>query len=365
MGRRLGWVIALASCADPGIPPEQDLVRTFVAEGRRVVEGPTFRMVFSATGVKMPEQFFVNEVDRLAPAACGEPSLIGVGVEPAINAVAGLNGNADPESEVRMVLEGPVIAKAEVDYSVFYDCDSAQTLAGTTTFTFFPGGRIVRQDNVTPSTTPLATTNNPCGCNQGMTSAYSFASFWAFDPNGAMQITSAGVAPTDGVDQGACTIFPGGGIAMNWQDAGSARYRNATHAYEIRGGGSLSNAPSGPVFSALQVDGDTVLSPNECGPLLGLLAVTPLVVNGADRSTGDDGIFFEQNVVHTGRITLEAKNVPVPAGFAVKLDLGGARHATVSREPFRYAIQRGAGNEYFFWFQDELAIGDSIIIEPE
>ena len=357
------WLIALASCADPGIPPEQDLVRTFVAEGRRVVEAPTFRMVFSATGVKMPEQFFVNEVDRLRPAACAEPSLIGVGIDPAINAVAGLNGNADPESEVRMLLEGPVIAKAQVEYTVFYDCDTAQMLDGTTTFTFFPGGRIVRQDNVTPSTAPLATTANPCGCNQGMTSAYSFASFWAFDPTGATQINSAGAAPTS-ADAGACTIFPGGGVAVNWQSADATRYGEATHAYEIRSGSAVSAAPSGPVFSALQVDGDTVLAPNECGPLLGLLAVTPLVVNDVERTTGDDGIFVEPGVVHSGRITLEAKNVPVPAGFAVKLDLGGARHATVSREPFRYAIQRGEANEYFFWFQDELAVGDSIIIEP-
>jgi hypothetical protein len=268
------------------------------------------------------------------------------------------------DSTATTLIEGPALVRVEVNYKVDYMCPGAQTLDGTSTFTMLPTGRIVRRDSIQPSTDTLAP-NATCGCESG-SGDLTFSTFYAFDAQAAQQVDAAGATLGDGTPQG-CTIYPDAaiGVAFNPGDGTPRSSGAGAHILDFeRNTASLPNTRR-ETTSAIQIFSDDDLAPSFCEDILGLLAVVNLSVNGEPRTTDLDGVFDDEGVVHTGPITLEPIDDPIPPGFAIQLDLGGATHATVSRPVDRVFRQRGPGNTYFFVFPDELDVGDSITIVPE
>jgi hypothetical protein len=374
-------LVALVGCAhvadrtDFTDPPIQVTTDTAVH-----VIAPTFELDFGATGLHLPEHLRVDHglVDVLGvDDPCQGESLVGIEATPAVQASAGMRGLAS-RSQITAVMAGPAVAKIRVTFAVDYDCPNAETLAGTSDFTVFPSGRIVREDTmVVPSSDQLGIVGH-CGCQQETNPQnfhdLFFASYWAFDPIGATQVQADGSAVVNDV-YAACTMYTPRAIAVAWkpQSGGTnTRYHpqlTASHLYDWPTANHKMLAPTAQsVTSTVAISDTPPTAASDCGKILAALADIPLQIDGTRLDVVDhDGIYRDPSV-HSTKTVISAAGMAVPAGFAVSLDLGGASHASISRSPAstRVAVaQRESGNRFVFVFFDGLAPGESITIEPE
>src|SRR5439155_820438 len=141
---------------------------------------------------------------------CPNESLVGIAIYPAGNA------SADPQDQpfgrggdIQVEAEGPFVAKVLVTFELQFTCfTDMQVMTGSSGFTLFPSGRIVRHDfDITPGQTTYPDRLGTCGCSTftaGEHPSYFFTSYWAFDPNGAQMFDQNNVLV--GVGSGA----PGG-----------------------------------------------------------------------------------------------------------------------------------------------------------
>ena len=98
--------------------------------------------------------------------ACSGDDKVGVRLIPAFTSTR-IPNTLGPVLDITS--KGEAYVKTELIWQFSYNCDGApQVASGTTWFSFFPDGRIVRYDNVSPSSVTLAT-GGPvnCYCLQG------------------------------------------------------------------------------------------------------------------------------------------------------------------------------------------------------
>lgn len=385
MTRAIG-LVALAACATVPDPPAElgdDRVVVSYANGGVQVRGLTeagatlYEMSFPSTAdqIGMPDSFKVGgrEVLRLAPDDCNRERRIGVALFPAGVVTSGDIASFGGESNVETIVEAPGLAKVRVTYEIDYLCPSIQKLSGESVFTFFPTGRIVREDiGIEPSEGAIDPQGASVECGCGFTDIdFFFTSFWAFADNGLdEQVDANNMQPRDGITSAACTMYPTHGVGVAWQDA-STRYHPSVasaHVYDFLAGQETIPADAmGTVTSAVQVhDGPRV--PGTCGDILAQLADPRLLVGEEQLgSTDHDGI-YRPDQEHS-EVTELTTDDGIPGSWAISMNLGGATHGRVTREPpiedfVRFhADPETEGNTVFVFLQG-LAPGESITIEP-
>jgi hypothetical protein len=279
------------------------------------------------------------------------------------------------QSVITVVQPGPVIAKIHVTFAVNYSCPGAETLQGSTDFTIFPSGRIVREDlSIQPSTDTLAKAGN-CGCQQESDSAnfknLFFGTFWAFDPTGATQVQPDGTPVVDDV-YAACTMYAKRAVGVSFEYiAGTAvRYHaqtTASHALDWDiDQTSLAPTPQN-MTSAIQVSNTPPASAADCNAIIAKLADVPLDIGNTPMGTsGHDGI-YRDTVPHTAPFVIKPETLNVPPGWAISVDLAGSDHATIVRSPptgHPALVQRELGTTFLMFFPDGLAPGETITITP-
>ncbi len=372
-------LIVLSGCTTiPDSPFVDSPIRVSTdAKGSVAVSGPNFELSFAATGIHLPEHLWVDKgrIDLLGTEdVCNGESRVGIVVVPAAQASAGTRGNA-LRSEITTLLAGPAVAKIRVTFAVDYDCPGPQSLTGTSEFTVFPTGRIVREDiAVRPSTDPLARVGN-CGC-QHETEPINFhdlvfSSFWAFQPNGATQVQPDG-SPIANSPYQVCTMYAQRAVGVAWtQPLGTAtRYHSnlaASHNLDWPTiDGKIEPMPQS-VTSAVVLSDTPPGALSDCAKVLAGLANVALTIGNTHlEATDHDGIYRDP-APHSTSFDVRAVNQPIPPGFAISVDLAGANHATLTRSPETGRVgiaQREAGNRFLFTFFDGLSPGDRITIEP-
>lgn len=378
--RRACFLAALAAgCEDPGQLESPTLVTLTDVGGVVTVTTPVYTMSFSATGVRMPDRLIVEgqEMFGVDRDVCARESRAGIAVFPAVVAAAGMQGTATRSGLVHP-LDGPIVAKVAVDYEVDYSCsDTRQTLKGTSLFTFFPTGRITRFDQmVEPSTTPLELSPQ-CGCQDSASpNNYFFTSYWAFTPTGATMVDEFGVEHGQGdVVRGlACTIYPDRALGVIFDESTSRLAPNdaAAHVHDFVGGEpSLSNEAKF-LGSTVQIVTQDGLGPPDCGSLLGQAVFSALNIgNDLLPNPGVDGIYTSPTPHPTTfEVRLPSGGTTLPAGFAIAVDLGGAEHAVLTRDPAPAAgnpvafTQRDENGRFVFVFPEALDETQKITIEP-
>ena len=371
-------LLAIAGCASIDSAPGLVTPAITVTNDPVVVSGPALELDFSATGTHMPDHLKSSDGTELLGSddPCTGSSQIGFAVSPAVSAVAGMTGTG-VQSTVSVVESGPVLAKVHVAFAVNYACPNAETLQGTSDFTIFPSGRIVREDlNVQPSTDTLEKTGT-CGCQQESDAAnfknFYFGTFYAFDPTGATQVQADGTAVPDGVFA-ACTMYAQRAVAVQFdqfQSGVSTRYhaqKTASHAYDWASDQTeLAPAQQGTT-SAIFVSNKAPASLAECGGLIGRLADVPLAIGTeTPAKTGHDGV-YRAITPHPEPFVIKPVTDNIPPGFAIAVDLGGADHATIVRSPDLGTppamVQREQGTTFLIYFPDGLAPGETITITP-
>jgi hypothetical protein len=368
------WVLLLVTaCADvptpaqfdgPGLAVSTDAIGTHVDS----YNSNNFSFVFSATGAKLPIQLTANGEDYLGTSsACATDSGVGFTLAPAIT-VAG--GSPASTSTLTVVDPGPGVVKVRVAFDTAYSCPVATTISGTSDFTIFPSGRIVREDSVTPTTQEL-TPSATCGCATAQQN-FTFSSAWTFDGAGATQVQEDN-SPVAADVFLACTMYgtTHPGLAVSFANISGAHPRfhtgaTATHAVDFDADATSLATDTKPMTSAIQIGA----AMETCHQLLVPLIDVPLQI-GAETYpyTDHDGVYRDINGgAHTEAFDIVATTKPVPPGFAVSVDLGGADHATISRSPdLGVAVgvpQHEADTHYLIFFPDGLAVGETIRVTP-
>jgi hypothetical protein len=317
-----------------------------------------YTVAFADHGVRMPQSVFIDDVDRVATDRCPAESGIGIGVAPVLNAVAPVHGGIDASGTLKIDLPGPVIARILITWMAPYMCSGAQQEAkGTSTFTFYPNGRIVRDDVATPSTTALG--GPDCGC--GGQSAYSFTSFWTFAA--AQVVNPDGTALTSGPVT-SCAVYSNHMIGVAWPNSSTHVHQTAatsSFVYDWETDAAPLRPMSRGVTSAIMLSEQTAAA--SCGDVLSDLDDVPLLVNGVTMATDTSGMYVDL-AVHTSPVVLSVPGA-LPRGSAISLNVGD--FASVTRSPAVdgdwYAIQND-GDQSIFWFRDGLAAGETITITP-
>lgn len=349
-------------------------------QGVRVI-APDFELDFPATGVGMPEHLMVHNVDVFGTSAsCHDASGAGIMVTPAVQASA---ANKSPNPANMVLATGPAMVKIRVKYDIDYMCPNDERLSGTSDFTIFPGGRIVREDkDIQPSTHTLPYID-VCGCQQPSepSKPLYFSSFWAFDATGATQVPENGISPLANDVYKACTMYDQHAIAVHWEEGHVGTHTRflsqptAVHDLDWpNGAGSASDdhymlAPTKQsITSAIQVWAKPPTNLLECAHILERLEDPPLTVGTTHMdSSGYDGIYRNDSAIHSDKFDVIAGDNSVPAGFAIAVNLGGASHAVVTRSDGSQHVallQPDEGNRFVIVFSEGLMAHESLSIEP-
>jgi hypothetical protein len=362
-------VLACVGCATPTEPPafqSRFSIEQLTNEVR--VEGLGYTMVFpNVEGeVALPNQLLLNGTTEVFArgGACANETLVGVAVYPAVVAAAGVNAADGGESGIEFLQSGPGVARLRINYDVSYSCETPQNLRGSSTFTFFPSGRIVRHDTVTPLNAAIGPPMG-CGCQPGsLTSPIYFTSFYTFAGSFVDSEGDALPAGTSGVQQH-CAVAGDHVVGVSWQDS-TTRLRQSGNAWAsvydwVANASSLSPMQK-TVTSALKIQLDSTVE--GCDTALEGLGDPPLEIDGREISTDEHGVFVD-DTMHSSTFELT-----VPIGikeFALSVDIGDRTHARVTRStetrPEWYTAQIDGGR-VMFWFEDGLDPGETITIEP-
>lgn len=146
---------------NPATPPTG--VTAQKSDGVIVMTGAFYELVFSSGGAGFPSSLRIaGQQNLLQPTAECEQSGMGIQVDPAF-VVDATRGSGTAE----IVYAGGAVAQVRVPWTHVWQCDGAtNTASGTSTFTGYPDGRIVRHDQMAFAGSDTVMTTN-CTCNPG------------------------------------------------------------------------------------------------------------------------------------------------------------------------------------------------------
>lgn len=388
--------LGLFACADPGATPSfptlvevrtPDNVQTdLLIDVKNLDTGDLGYVVAFHNGHGLPTTLSYNSQSQILGE--GPPpfeTLIGTAIFPGAIAAGPL---AQAPADVLVVLDGPAVAQTKVTYSVPYECNGMpQHLSGTSTFTFFPGGRIVRFDNATANDTALerAMTTNDFTCNAGMMndSVLFFTSFWTFLDMSSMITTPDGTAIDTGAQgfidynqSSACFRYPDLGVHIGIRYTGSqTRVIDNVEVMRPDAGSAdrfvfdfARNPPmldagfQDEVGSAIQLSPSAVAT---CQSLLDPLEDRGVFVNDRTTPLDRDGIYSDSGGNYGDRVTIQAGSRGLLPGFVVALAgvHGHLRVASSGAGQFYVPQLDRDGQRTLIWFRDALEPGATIEVE--
>lgn len=367
--KRQAVLVLVTACAHPGSDTHQNaaLVEAAEIDGHVHVRAPGYTMVFGADGtLRLPESLAIGAHSNvLGMDVCPLESLMGAAIYPGAAAIGGemLGGGT---STTNLEFDGPLIARVHVDYSLPYSCGSSQHLTGKQTLTFFPDGRIVRQDVVTSSDTALQATPQ-CGCANIGAPDFFFTLFYAFE--NTAQMVDAADNPTQQAGRiEACAQWPDLTIGLHWGDTGTnTRISPNARPSFVLDMKTASSAPFGPITDSTHTSTMMIMagSPHpSCLTALTQITQPIVTIDGTAVTTDEYGIYVDSRH-HDTAFTISAAR-PIPP-FLVSVDLGDHAKITSNLEHSDgwYATQNfDPTSPTFIWFASGLAAGETITVEP-
>lgn len=149
---------------------------TFVA-----ASGFTLRFT-GKDGFRLPDTLTIddssNRFGRDDMALCYDESGTGILLSPAAR-ISGDTSAQQVQNQLVPVLSGPAVFQVRLDWATRFTCGHSRAPGGSSTFTVFHDGRIVRHDHVgDPSSEPI--TASQCECSPGSRGEFNISSYWTF-----------------------------------------------------------------------------------------------------------------------------------------------------------------------------------------
>jgi len=402
MSRRLAvTAVVVAAVSTTGcfdIPPYQPQTSVSYIDdkggGGGTAKGADFSLHFAGGGFHLPDKLTIGSIDDVlghASEGCHDENEVGITIAPTLRI------NADSKATqvtngLMPVLRGPAAVQVKLDWASQFACtDNSSVLPkGTSTFTVFPDGRIVRDDRLDDPNpqSPPAPVADVCICdpNEMTTSGFTVSSYWTLaqehfqslyspDPTTfpiMAEITSPSTACIAGdafqvgfawptMDQstihGAGTLIAFGryNIINNTGMLDTFPWENSLAMFIERGGNCMTTlahakAYNTPSTSALSINGSQPIS----------ASIHDGIYGGAGAN-GPPGI----------RVTADRVELTGTVGnsFAVWLQFPHAVDALRATLPGMtgpwYVPQQVANDSWIVWFRDALSANQTITIEPD
>jgi hypothetical protein len=375
------WLVT-AAVACTKVPDEPILDRapliTVTTESNTVqIRTAGYAIAFAPEGmVRMPETLTIGGSPNLFDTQdCPFETYVGIALFPVMVASAAQPAVA---STLMRISDGPVIAKVAVTYDVASTCASVpRHLTGTTYFTFFPTGRINREDRmVSPTETeiPAATMCQECGAGgPSQNSEFYFTTFYNFSEG--TYVTPAGSpAPTEPAPVQGCALTTGGfaiGVAWRNDNVGvGPRIQNGAYIHDwVR-------RQSGPLQPQVRSAFSDLVIPSrpseQCAVVLQAAREVPLRFAGVAVPPGRDGI-YRPSESGGGTSELELANpsdAAIPHGIAISLDLDEPDHISLRRGGAitdRWRLQPDFDDpaRTILWIEDGIAPNETLVLEVD
>ncbi|HEU4730890.1 MAG TPA: hypothetical protein VFT22_23505 [Kofleriaceae bacterium] len=172
---------AAACLSEPGYQPASAV--SFGADGTgAVVAGAGFALHFaSGNGFHLPDALKLDGVDLLGhdpDARCFAESEAGFLIVPTPR-ISPDGAAPAVASQLVPVLRGPAVVQVKLDWTGQFACNRARVPGGSSTFTVFPDGRIVRHDTLDDAN-PDETGFSPaeCACDPSGDALFTISSYW-------------------------------------------------------------------------------------------------------------------------------------------------------------------------------------------
>jgi hypothetical protein len=402
MRRRIAAVVPAAAAlaaACLSIPPYQprSLVSYTEDATGATVAGAGFALHFAdGSGFHFPDSLTIDGTElmgRDANSVCFNESGTGFLIFPtprisAESIAPRVMNQLDP------VLRGPAVVQVKLDWATRFTCSNDRAPHGTSIFTVFPDGQIVRHDVLAdPNQDQDQISANDCKCaDPGDQQAFTVTSYWTFARaafpalyviNDGAQLRLSIPSSTDSDISNFNTVCLDGGtyqVASTWAvpDGVDPRPTTAIHGADMLIGYGLQKAIG---VTDLDVTWDIhaalFLERAGCTTAFKRAAAyhqpSVLRINGNDTTAspldgmyGGDGGDGRPGVdLPTDRATLTGV---MNRSFAVWLRFSHAieaPHATLPGATGAWVVpQRVDDRNWILWFRDPLADGQTIVIEP-
>lgn len=184
------------------VPPYEPEVRVSYTEAGTggTATGPGFALRFAGgDGFHFPDALMIDGVDvmghEVEPAAeCDAEDGVGLRISPS-NRISATGAGDRVLNHLVPVLRGPSVVQVKVEWATSFPCNLMRTPGGTSTFTVFPDGRIVRDDTITdPSMMSIAASQCPCDPRFNGKPFY-ISPFWAFMRKPESRLYASGDGP--------------------------------------------------------------------------------------------------------------------------------------------------------------------------
>lgn len=363
--------------------------------------GSGFSLRFAdGPGFHFPDAMTIDGIDVMGheppTAGCFREDELGILIAPTARISA--HGGAQVAKNVLSAeLRGPAVAKVKLDWGVAFSstCSSTHTPGGTSTFTVFPDGRILRVDTLAdPDTSTMAP--SLCACETPTASEdmlFHIFSYWtvARDLVKKLYAPDEKTPPTPGDYNGidgaptACVDTGASQMTVAWHEAADTR---------VRGGGAVigfareqGNGPAELRSFGYKFGSTLVLSRDGCAPAImraeqfleslnpqstivrpvqiGDARVTPSALDGiygGDSGTGEPGIELAGDSIDIAG--------PAPAGTAVWLrfphpvEALRAVHSDAHGMGEWYLAQQVDKSSWIVWLRDQVPVNQKITISP-
>lgn len=340
----------------------------------------------------MPDRLIIGGLDVIAQAAgCANEDRVGVAIYP-IYSVAAQTPSGGMEHHLERLHVGPAFTSVETRWEYAQaGCTGGAALGeGHTTWSFFPDGKVVRNDTVVPSTT---STIDPTGCQCSSAAgveAFIVTSYTTFDTTRLRTLTipsdddepaslPGGIIMTQ---PSACvTTQTGGRVAVAWDrvDNMDPPVPPTRLRMQIPSGPNNITAlvydfvPSTPaVMSILQNRSfavrthmllDQGMGHGTCVAMLEALAayvnIQPLMIQGLPVAYNEQGVFDDART-YDEPITLSGT---LPPGFTVRVRFPGFHAISTSAQKQGVVWQVEGDGEFFVFFPE--ALTSPLTITPE
>jgi len=379
-------LLAAGCLSTPPFQPESGLKYTANGPGGTVA-GPGFELQFSRDpGIRFPDALRIDGTDVLGhetmPGCFGtDEAGILIAPTPRISA----HGGALPvKNQLVAGLLGPAVVQVVLEWATRMACSLSRTPSGTSTFTVFPDGRIVRYDQLFDSSSAEVSANE-CACDRNAdgSDGFTVATFWTLARQGFVDLRPSvqdgnlpapGVTASSNVDS-ACLGGSAYQVAFAWPDPTST---------SIVGGNAIIAFARDMLYRDSRLDPYTwdnstaiFIERSGCDAALARadehVRPRPLMLNGETIvPSARDGIYGSVAGDGEHGVVLAANRAELTGtthgSFAVWLRFPHATDALRATLDGKtgpwYLPQRVDDRAWLVWFRDPISTGQTIVIEP-
>ncbi len=390
-GPRSTWGIAAALLAAgcfsvPPFQPEDAVTFAASSGGGGTISGQGFALRFAdGDGFHFPDSLTIGGTEMIGrdpDRTCFDEDEIGIRIAPTPRITA--NGGAVPVNNVLTpVLKGPAAVQVKLDWTTRFGCNSERNPGGTSTFTVFPDGRIVRFDVLSdPSESQVSA--SPCACNPAGID-FTVATFWTLARGSFRELYRSDMPGPQPVPSGPSEEVPNTDkscvddgmhrVAFAWTENMGTTIRGNDNLIAFGRSFRINNSML-PAFtyensSALFIGsadcekafvrGEEHVMPSPI--MINGVATMPSArdgIYGGDRGDGQTAIDLPENRAElTG---LVKSSYAVWVRFSRSVDAVSVTRTGASKPEYR--PQQVDGRSWILWFREPIQTGQTIVIEP-